>query len=154
MPSACITLLQSEDWCRANVLQLKHQGLHCWVPHAAAAQVQPWWAYEADSEGVAGRQLTGKPSVFFRKTVNAHSSFGEDVAVNAQQYAVLVMDVPDLRPAHARWPIPDAAPACVTPSNHCNACRQALHSDYCQPSQTLSASLICAFFMCGRPPGM
>ncbi|CAK0783273.1 hypothetical protein CVIRNUC_006472 [Coccomyxa viridis] len=69
---------------------------------AAAAQVQPWWAYEADSDGVEGRQLTGKPSVFFRKTVNAHTSCGEDVAVNAQQYAVLVMDVPDLRPAHAR----------------------------------------------------
>ena len=95
-------------------------GLQCLVPCAAAAQVQPWWAYEVDSDGVEGRQLTGKPSVFFRKTVNAHSSFGEDVAVNAQQYAVLVMDVPDLRPAHARWLILDAAPACATSNTQCN----------------------------------
>ena len=95
----------------ATYLLPRHSGLHRLVPRAAAAQVQPWWAYEADSDGVEGRQLTGKPSVFFRKTVNAHTSCGEDVAVNAQQYAVLVMDVPDLRPAHARWLILDTAPA-------------------------------------------
>ena len=79
---ACTRQLQSQ------------QSLHC----AAPAQVQPWWSYEADSDHIEGRQLTGKPSVFFRKTVNAHTSCGRDVAVNAQQYAVLVMDVPDLRP--------------------------------------------------------
>lgn len=62
---------------------------------AAPAVVQPWWVNEA---GTGQGQLTGKPSVFFRKTINAHSSCGQDVAVNAQQYAVLVMDVPDLRP--------------------------------------------------------
>ena len=102
------------DLTAAIHLLPRHLGLYSFVPRAAAAQVQPWWAYEADSDGVEGRQLTGKPSVFFRKTVNAHTSCGEDVAVNAQQYAVLVMDVPDLRPAHARWLSLDIAPTCVT----------------------------------------
>lgn len=61
--------------------------------------MQPWWAYEAEGESDGScRQLAGKPSVFFRKTVNARTAAGSDVAVNAQQYAVLVMDVPDLRP--------------------------------------------------------
>ena len=55
---------------------------------------QWWYVSPGDHEQV----ITGKPSVFCRKTVNADGA-GEDgctVTVNAQQYVVLVMDVPDL----------------------------------------------------------
>ncbi len=44
----------------------------------------------------------GKPSVFFRKTIKTTAGDGSAIAVNAQQYAVLVMDVPDLR-ARCAW---------------------------------------------------
>jgi hypothetical protein len=37
--------------------------------------------------------MLAKPSVRFRKTVNAYDHFGRRVAVNAQQYAVLVVNV-------------------------------------------------------------
>ena len=56
-----------------------------------------WWGREGGEGAPDGQALAGKPSVFFRKTVNAHTPDGRSVAVNAQQYAVLVMDVPDLR---------------------------------------------------------
>jgi len=62
---------------------------------AGVARVARWWAREEGE--LAGQALAGKPSVFFRKTVNARTDDGRCVAVNAQQYAVLVMDVPDLR---------------------------------------------------------
>ena len=61
--------------------------------------MHPWWLYDGEADQTEGGQLTGKPSVFFRKTINAQSSCGRELAVNGQQYAVLVMDVPDLRPA-------------------------------------------------------
>lgn len=64
---------------------------------AGPAKVQPWWLREGGLELGGEAQLTGKPSVFFRKTINAQTSCGRELAVNAQQYAVLVMDVPDLR---------------------------------------------------------
>ena len=41
----------------------------------------------------------GKPSVRFRKVVNTTTDDGQLVAVTAQQYCVLVMDVPDLEAA-------------------------------------------------------
>lgn len=41
----------------------------------------------------------GKPSVRFRKVVNTMTDDGQMVAVTAQQYCVLVMDVPDLEAA-------------------------------------------------------
>lgn len=63
---------------------------------AGGARVARWWAREGEG-APAGQALAGKPSVFFRKTVNARTDDGRCVAVNAQQYAVLVMDVPDLR---------------------------------------------------------
>ena len=44
----------------------------------------------------------GKPSVRFRKVVNTTTDDGQLVAVTAQQYAVLVMDVPDLEAAARR----------------------------------------------------
>ncbi len=44
----------------------------------------------------------GKPSVRFRKVVNTTTDNGQLVAVTAQQYCVLVMDVPDLEAAARR----------------------------------------------------
>ncbi len=74
---------------------------------AGHARIHKWWisADEAADPSEAGdqqrgqqqQQLCGKPSVFARKTVNTGLEDGRTVAVNAQQYAVLVMDVPDLR---------------------------------------------------------
>ena len=49
-----------------------------------------------------GPRLMGKPSVRFRKVVNTTTDDGQLVAVTAQQYAVLVMDVPDLEAAARR----------------------------------------------------
>ncbi|EIE23621.1 hypothetical protein COCSUDRAFT_63148 [Coccomyxa subellipsoidea C-169] len=68
-----------------------------WRNFTRAARVARWWAREGGDGTPEGQALAGKPSVFFRKTVNARTSDGRAVAVNAQQYAVLVMDVPDLR---------------------------------------------------------
>ncbi|KAK9836955.1 hypothetical protein WJX81_002590 [Elliptochloris bilobata] len=53
-----------------------------------------WWMPGGAMPG-GGRELLGKPPVYCRKTVNATAPDGTKVAVNAQQYAVLVMDVPD-----------------------------------------------------------
>ena len=50
-----------------------------------------------------GRQMMGKPSVLFRKTVNVEQPDGSQEAVNAQLYTVLVMDVPNLRRQHERY---------------------------------------------------
>ena len=61
----------------------------------------------------------GKPSVFFRKTIKTTAADGTVVAVNAQQYAVLVMDVPDLRAG--------CAAALCTPT-HCASLHDSLHS--------------------------
>ena len=46
-----------------------------------------------------GPRLMGKPSVRFRKVVNTTTDDDTLVAVTAQQYCVLVMDVPDLEAA-------------------------------------------------------
>lgn len=60
-------------------------------------RVHRWWAVKrlADTDNV----LMGKPSVVFQKVVNTRPADDSDeiVAVNAQQYVVLVTDVPDLR---------------------------------------------------------
>lgn len=66
---------------------------------AGVPRIQRWWASGGGTAegGLEGQLLVGKPSVFFRKTINAEGPSGRCVAVNAQQYAVLVMDVPDLR---------------------------------------------------------
>ena len=50
-----------------------------------------------------GPRLMGKPSVRFRKVVNTTTDNGQLVAVTAQQYCVLVMDVPDLEAAARRY---------------------------------------------------
>ena len=50
-----------------------------------------------------GPRLMGKPSVRFRKVVNTTTDDGQLVAVTAQQYCVLVMDVPDLEAAARRY---------------------------------------------------
>ena len=53
-----------------------------------------WWHTKDMGDG---RQMMGKPSVLFRKVINTDRGDGEQIAVNAQLYTVLVMDVPDLR---------------------------------------------------------
>lgn len=67
-----------------------------WVPliGAAEGQLYKWWKAESGDEDSL---LLGKPPVQFRKMVNTVNSNGYTIGVNAQQYAVLVMDVPDFR---------------------------------------------------------
>ncbi|KAK9819243.1 hypothetical protein WJX81_003710 [Elliptochloris bilobata] len=69
------------------------------VPPSArgSAHVHRWWSLGETSAHVQGAQMMGKPSVAFRKTVNVVLEEGREVGVQAQQYAVLVTDVPDLR---------------------------------------------------------
>lgn len=61
---------------------------------AGCERVHRWWHTKDMGDG---KTMMGKPSVFFRKVVNADRGDGVTVAVNAQLYTVLVMDVPDLR---------------------------------------------------------
>ena len=51
-----------------------------------------WWHTKQLADN---RVIMGKPSVLHRKVVNTRVG-DEIIAVNAQQYAVLVMDVPNL----------------------------------------------------------
>ena len=44
---------------------------------------------------VVARQIWGKPSVAHAKVINTVNEDGNPVGMNAQQYAVLVMDVPN-----------------------------------------------------------
>ena len=73
---------------------------------AGREKVHRWWHTKqlADS-----RIIMGKPSVLFRKVVNTRVG-DEIVAVNAQQYAVLVMDVPDLHKESAKCASPALQP--------------------------------------------
>ena len=57
-----------------------------------------WWHTKQLADN---RIIMGKPSVLFRKVVNTRVG-DEIVAVNAQQYAVLVMDVPNLHKESAK----------------------------------------------------
>jgi hypothetical protein len=50
---------------------------------------------EALSAGGQAAVMLAKPSVRYRKTINTHLRTGRRVAVNAQQYAVLVTNVPE-----------------------------------------------------------
>jgi len=61
---------------------------------AGRERVHRWWHTKQLS--MTDNVIMGKPSVLFRKLINTHDDDGNLVAVNAQQYAVLVMDVPDL----------------------------------------------------------
>jgi len=73
----------------------------CGVP-----KVYKWWqvgrlegmAQEGSSRGL----LTSQPSIRFLKTVNTKTEEGLPVAVNAQQYTVLLTDVPNLSKAAKR----------------------------------------------------
>ena len=65
--------------------------------------IYKWWRADNLPATKDGPRLMGKPSVVFRKTVNTSTADGRTVAVNAQQYAVLVMDVPDLMKLRAKW---------------------------------------------------
>ena len=55
-------------------------------------RVHRWWHTKQLADN---RVIMGKPSVLHRKVVNTRVG-DEIIAVNAQQYAVLVMDVPNL----------------------------------------------------------
>ena len=57
-----------------------------------------WWHTKQLADN---RIIMGKPSVLFRKVVNTRVG-DEIIAVNAQQYAVLVMDVPNLHKENER----------------------------------------------------
>ena len=63
---------------------------------AAREAVYKWWRADNLPANAGGPRLMGKPSVTFRKTINTVTEDGRVLSVNAQQYAVLVMDVPDL----------------------------------------------------------
>ena len=69
---------------------------------AAREAVYKWWRTDNMPATREGPRLMGKPSVRFRKVVNTTTDDGQLVAVTAQQYAVLVMDVPDLEAAASR----------------------------------------------------
>ena len=54
-----------------------------------------WWRPSAVLMTSAGRPVpVARPPVPFRKIVSTHLPDGEEVSVNAQQYVVLVSDVP------------------------------------------------------------
>ncbi len=61
---------------------------------AGRERVHRWWHTKQLS--MTENVIMGKPSVLFRKLINTVGNDGNLSAVNAQQYAVLVMDVPDL----------------------------------------------------------
>ncbi|KAK9817083.1 hypothetical protein WJX72_009273 [[Myrmecia] bisecta] len=65
--------------------------------HAAKGheRLSRWWRADGSMAVVDGRSLTGKPPVHFRKVIKTTNQAGETVGVNAQQYAVLVTDVPN-----------------------------------------------------------
>ena len=63
-----------------------------------------WWRNEVPNkhEEDDEKSLVGKPPVRFRKVVNTTTDDGRMIGVNAQQYAVLVMDVPNLARERAK----------------------------------------------------
>ena len=63
-----------------------------------------WWRNEVPNKHAEDdeRSLVGKPPVRFRKVVNTTTDDGRVIGVNAQQYAVLVMDVPNLARERAK----------------------------------------------------
>ena len=65
---------------------------------AGRERVHRWWHTKQLADK---RVIMGKPSVLFRKVVNTRDG-DEIIAVNAQQYAVLVMDVPNLHKENKR----------------------------------------------------
>eukprot|EP00803_Ostreobium_quekettii_P009724 evm.model.scf_220.3 EVM.evm.TU.scf_220.3 scf_220:31260-46576(+) len=64
------------------------------------SQILRWWSMGTDSGNPEQKDtekvLTTRPSCRFLKTVNTQASDGRTVAVNAQQYTVLLTNVPDL----------------------------------------------------------
>ena len=78
---------------------------------AGRERVHRWWHTKQLADN---RVIMGKPSVLFRKVVNTRVG-DEIIAVNAQQYAVLVMDVPNLHKESRKCALPYSFPA-VQPS--------------------------------------
>lgn len=82
---------------------------------ADAPQIHKWWDVdyegpdglandasasdvERQASGVQQRKLVSRPSIRNLRTVNAQDKYtSEQVAVHAQQYCVLITDVPDVQ---------------------------------------------------------
>lgn len=73
---------------------------------AGRERIHQWWrpAEGADTTTQSGTIRAGKPNVSFRKIVNTTLTDGTTIGVNAQLYAVLVMDVPDINRERRRCP--------------------------------------------------
>lgn len=75
-----------------------HENAEHMAVGAGRERVHRWWHTKQLADK---RVIMGKPSVLFRKVVNTRDG-DEIIAVNAQQYAVLVMDVPNLHKENKR----------------------------------------------------
>lgn len=86
---------------------------------AGRERIHRWWHTKQLGDN---RVIMGKPSVLFRKVVNTRVG-DEIIAVNAQQYAVLVMDVPNLHKENSKCDrLPTSTTSCL-PSQICYASR-------------------------------
>ena len=77
---------------KSGYLPLEDTGKASCCTCAGRERVHRWWHTKQLADN---RVIMGKPSVLHRKVVNTRVG-DEIIAVNAQQYAVLVMDVPNL----------------------------------------------------------
>ncbi len=93
---------------------------------AGCERVHRWWATKDMGDG---RTMMGKPSVLFRKVINTDRGDGEPIAVNAQLYTVLVMDVPNLRAEQEK-----CVRLCHAPPGKCWCC--------CCPGGALGSTIL------------
>jgi hypothetical protein len=93
-------------------------------------RIHRWWVVKPLGEH--SRAIMGKPSVQFQKVINTETSTGQIVGVNAQQYVVLVMDVPDMRAALDR---------CVAGAWHAGWQQKPVHFHVPQVAAALAGSL-------------
>ena len=116
----------SSLWCTEYFLS-KHPGRE---------RVHRWWHTKQLADN---RIIMGKPSVLFRKVVNTRVG-DEMIAVNAQQYAVLVMDVPNLHKENDRcaaW-LCQTLTAFMLPSPHIRRLRRSAMVAYAAASWAAS----------------
>ena len=101
-----------------------------------------WWHTKQLADN---RIIMGKPSVLFRKVVNTRVG-DEIIAVNAQQYAVLVMDVPNLHKENDRC----AASALSDPDRlHAPSSLHALPELQHHDDDSPCSCIICNIFIVG-----
>ncbi|CAD7699105.1 unnamed protein product [Ostreobium quekettii] len=104
----------------------------CGVP-----KVYKWWqvgrhggrAQEGSSRGL----LSSQPSIRFLKTVNTNTEDGLPIAVNAQQYTVLLTDVPNLSKAAKRKLQPTTQLGRALRWVHVHFFGGLLHNELCEP---------------------